>query len=153
MPQDTNLPPLLKHANRMMLLLHNAGVAIGPPHILVVPGRTSGEPRPTPVSIVSLDGDRYVVAGRRMSWVKNVRAARAGSIQRGRRREPVRFTEMEPHERGPVLRAYWHQHSQGRKIAAQIFEAGPDASADDFAEAAPRCAVFRLDPVTDERAA
>jgi deazaflavin-dependent oxidoreductase (nitroreductase family) len=110
-----------------------------------VPGRKSGEPRPTPVSIVTLDGSRFVVAGQRMGWVKNVRAASEGTIRHGRRVERVRFVELDSSDRGPVLRAYWHQHSQGRKIAAQIFEAGPDARADDFAAAAPRCVVFRLD--------
>ncbi|PPF41694.1 deazaflavin-dependent nitroreductase [Rathayibacter sp. AY1E8] len=145
MPQDKNLPPFLKYANRVIVFLNNIGITTGPPHVLTVVGRVSGEPRSTPVSIVVVDGARYVVAGQKMSWVKNVRAAGRGEIQRGRRREAVNFTEMTLEQRGPILSAYWHQHSQGRKVAAQIFEVGPEASAADFAAAAPRCAVFRLD--------
>jgi deazaflavin-dependent oxidoreductase (nitroreductase family) len=139
------LPRLLKHGNRLIIFLHRVGLPAGPPRILTVRGRVSGEPRSTPVSIVNLDGSRYVVAGRRMEWVKNVRAAGHGHIQRGRRREHVAFAELPEHQRGPVLRAYWHQHSQGRKVAARIFEVGDSAGPDDFAAAAPRCAVFRLE--------
>ncbi|NQX17995.1 nitroreductase family deazaflavin-dependent oxidoreductase [Rathayibacter sp. VKM Ac-2857] len=146
-----DLPPLLKYGNAAVKLLNRLGVPAGPPRILTVRGRVSGQPRSTPVSIVTLEGARYVVAGRRMEWVKNVRAAGEGEIQRGRRRERVTFTELPEEQRGPVLRAYWHQHSQGRKVAARIFEAGENAGPDDFVAAAPRCAVFQLATITLDR--
>lgn len=142
-----DLPPMLKYGNAAVKILNRLGIPAGPPRILTVRGRVSGEPRSTPVSIVTLNGARYVVAGRRMDWVKNVRAAGEGELQRGRRHEKVSFTELPEDQRGPVLRAYWHQHSQGRKVAARIFEAGENAGADEFEAAAPRCAVFRLAPI------
>ncbi len=138
-----DLPPMLKYGNRLVMFLNRAGLAAGPPRILTVPGRVSGEPRSTPVSIVNLEGSRYIVAGQRMEWVKNVRAAGQGELQHGRKREYVTFAELPELERGPILRAYWHQHSQGRKIAARIFEAGDGAGPDDFEAAAPRCVVFQ----------
>jgi deazaflavin-dependent oxidoreductase (nitroreductase family) len=141
-----DLPRLLKYGNAVVKFLNRLGIPAGPPRILTVRGRISGQPRSTPVSIVTLDGSRYIVAGRRMEWVKNVRAAGEGEIERGRRREKVTFTELPEEQRGPVLRAYWHQHSQGRKVATRIFEAGENAGPDEFAAAAPRCAVFRLEP-------
>lgn len=146
MPDSLHLPAWLKPANRVLIFLHNAGLPLGTPYILTVPGRTSGEPRSTPVSIVKIDCNRYVLGSQRVSWVKNLRAADTGLIQRGRKREEVRFSEMKPSERGPVLSAYWHQHSQGRKVAAQIFEVGDGATSDDFVAAAERCAVFRIYP-------
>ena len=145
-----DLPPMLKYGNALVKLFHRIGLPIGPPRILTVRGRISGQPRSTPVSLVALDGGRYVVAGRSMEWVKNVRAAGEGELQHGRRREQVTFTELPEHERGPVLRAYWHQHSQGRKVAARIFEVGDDAGPDDFAAAAPRCVAFRLEAPRSE---
>lgn len=144
MPQRGAFPWWLKTANRLILFLDRIGLPIGPPHILTVPGRTSGTPRSTPVSIVMIKGDRYLVAAPSASWVKNVRAAGHGEVRRGRRRENVTLSELPPAERGPVLRAYWHQHPQGRPIAARLFELDPDASADDFEAVAPRCPVFRL---------
>jgi deazaflavin-dependent oxidoreductase (nitroreductase family) len=145
MTSRPELPRMLKYGNRMVIFLNRVGLAAGPPRILTVRGRVSAEPRSTPVSIVDVDGSRYVVAGKRMEWVKNVRAARHGEIQRGRKRELVSFAELPEDQRGPILRAYWHQHSQGRKVAARIFEVGDGAGPDDFAAAAPRCAVFKVE--------
>jgi hypothetical protein len=79
--------------------------------------------------------------------VKNVRAAGHGEIRRGRRREDVALTDVSAVDRGAVLRAYWHQHPQGRPVAARLFGLAPDATADDFEAVAPRCPVFRLDPI------
>ncbi|GAA2173116.1 nitroreductase family deazaflavin-dependent oxidoreductase [Agrococcus versicolor] len=146
MNRRPDLPPMLKYGNALVKLFNRLGIAAGPPRILTVPGRKSGEPRSTAVSLVALDGSRYVVAGRRMEWVKNVRAAGEGELKHGRRRERVAFTELPEEERGPILRAYWHQHSQGRKVAARIFEVGENAGPDDFAAAAPRCVAFRVEP-------
>lgn len=139
-------PWWLKHANHLILFLHRLGVPAGPPHVLTVPGRISGKARSTPVSVVILNGDRYLVAAPGASWVKNVRAAGRGEIRRGRRREEVALTELPPADRGPVLRAYWYQHPKGRPIAARLFDLAPTATAADFDAAAPRCPVFRCEP-------
>lgn len=145
MKTRSDLPPMLKYGNRMVMFFNRIGLPVGPPRILTVRGRISGQPRSTPVSIVKVDGSRYVVAGKRMEWVKNVRAAGQGDIYRGRQRESVAFCELSETQRGPILRAYWHQHSQGRKVAARIFEVGDDAGPDDFEAAAPRCVVFKIE--------
>ena len=147
MAQPEALPRWLKYANRLILFLHSVGLPAGPPMVLTVPGRTTGRPRSTPVSIVTLDGDRFLVAAPGASWVKNVRAAGHGEIRRGRRREDVALTDVSAVDRGAVLRAYWHQHPQGRPVAARLFGLAPDATADDFEAVAPRCPVFRLDPI------
>jgi len=92
-----------------------------------------------------LDGDRYIVSGESLSWVKNARAAGWGELLRGGRRERVKLTEIPAHERGPILRAFWHQVRGGRRFMAGLFGLPSDASADDFAAAAPRCPVFRIE--------
>ncbi|PPF85663.1 deazaflavin-dependent nitroreductase [Subtercola sp. Z020] len=136
---------MLKYGNFAVKLLNGIGIPAGPPRILTVRGRVSGQRRSTPVSIVNLNGSRYLVAGQRMEWVKNVRAAGKGEIKKGRKPEEVTFVELPENERGQILRAYWHQHSQGRKVAARIFEAGENAGPDDFEAAAPRCVVFKIE--------
>lgn len=38
------------------------GLKVGSQYLLTVPGRRSGEPRSTPISVASVDGQRYIVA-------------------------------------------------------------------------------------------
>ena len=57
------------------------------PVVLTVPGRKSGTPRSTPVTPMTVDGKRYVVAGfPGADWVRNVRAAGEVTLTRGRSR-------------------------------------------------------------------
>lgn len=143
---DKNLPWWLGPASRANVLLLRLGLRIGSQHVLFVPGRTSGRMRSTPVSLVTLDGARYIVSGQGMEWVKNARAAGWVMLERAGRRERATLSELAPAERGPILRAFWHQVPQGRPFIARLFGLPSDASADDFEAAAPRCPVFRLDP-------
>jgi hypothetical protein len=144
-PANT-LPWWLGPASRLNLLVLRLGLRIGTQHILSLPGRMTGRMRSTPVSAVTLDGVRYVVSGEGLAWVKNARVAGWGELLRARRRERVSLTELPPDERGPILRAFWHQVPAGRSFIARLFGLAPDASADDFEAAAPRCPVFRIGP-------
>jgi hypothetical protein len=132
--------------SRLNLLFLRLGFRIGTQHVLSVQGRKTGKTHSTPVSLVMLDGQRYIVSGESLSWVKNARAAGWGELLRGGRRERVKLTEIPSHERGPILRAFWHQVRGGRRFMAGLFGLPSDASADDFAAAAPRCPVFRVEP-------
>jgi hypothetical protein len=140
------LPWWLGPASRLNLLVLRLGLRIGTQHILSVPGRNTGRMRSTPVSLVTLDGVRYVVSGEGLAWVKNARAAGWGELLRARQRERVSLTELPPEERGPILRAFWYQVPAGRSFIARLFGLASDASADDFEAAAPRCPVFRIGP-------
>jgi hypothetical protein len=139
------LPWWLGPASRLNMLLLRAGLRIGSQHILTVPGRTSGRPRSTPVSLVTLDDVRYVVSGEGLAWVKNARAAGWAELFRAGRRERVGLTELPANQRGPILRAFWYQVPHGRPYIARFFGLAPVAGPDDFEAAAPRCPVFRID--------
>ena len=147
MSSHGKLPRWLGLANRTILFLHRIGLPIGPPHILTVRGRRTGQLRSTPVSIVTVDGDRYIVGSPDAAWVKNVRAAGRAEMSRGRRSKTIQLAEVPPEQRGRVLRTYWHQHPQGRPITANLLGLNGDATADDFEAVAPGCPVFRLDLV------
>ena len=140
-----NLPRWLGPASRVNMWLLRRGLRIGTQHVLSVPGRKSGLMRSTPVSFVTLDGARYIVSGEGLAWVANARASAWGTVERGRRKERVTLTEIAPAERGPVLRAFWHQVPHGRSFIARLFGLPPGATEDDFAAAAPRCPVFRVE--------
>ena len=77
-------------------------------YLLTVPGRVSGRPWSTPVSIVAEGDERWLVApsGER-NWVKNARAATTVELRRGRHRQSYRVEELDPADAVPVLRRYF----------------------------------------------
>ncbi|WP_176480469.1 nitroreductase/quinone reductase family protein, partial [Mycobacterium avium] len=80
-------PWWLKPANKLFIRLSRLGLSFGgeSPVVLTVPGRKSGAARSTPVTPLTLDGRRYVVAGfPGADWVANARAAKQATIARGR---------------------------------------------------------------------
>ena len=73
------LPSWLKGVNRVVMALQRVGFVVGTMHVLAVPGRRSGVYRSTPVSLMTVDGHRYIVAGLDdADWVLNARVAGRG---------------------------------------------------------------------------
>ena len=78
------------------------GISVMGSRVLVVRGRTTGEPRSVPVNLLELDGERYLVAPRgNTQWVRNVRAAGTAELRLGSRGEEVRLTEVPGRGPGP----------------------------------------------------
>ena len=129
---------------RMNVAVLRRGLAVGSQYLLTVRGRKSGAPRSTPISLVTLDGERYIVSAfSEADWVKNVRAAGEGSLTRGKHSEAVKLVELQVPERELVLRAFLQQVPGG----VRFFESPePDA----VAASASRYPVFRVDPVRGE---
>ena len=124
---------------RLNVAFLRRGLAVGSQHLLSVRGRKSGVIRTTPVSLVTVDGTRYLVAAfADADWVKNVRAAGAGSLSRGRDQETVGLVELPDSQRGPVLRAFLAQVRGGVRF---FDSADPDA----VVASAGRYPVFRVD--------
>ena len=93
------------------------GLTIGSQYLLTVPGRNTGEPRSTPVSIAVVDGERYIVAAfADAGWVANVRAAGRGMLMRGHKTEEIVLSEVPVEERGPILRAFLQQVRGGTRF-------------------------------------
>ena len=146
MGRSNSLPWWSRPASLVNTWLLRFGLRIGTQHILTVRGRKTGRMRRTPVSLVTLDGDRYIVSGEGLEWVANARAAGWGELYRAGRRERIGLTELPVDARPPVLRAFWHQVPHGRPFIARFFGLPGDAGPDEFEAAAPRCPVFRIDP-------
>lgn len=142
-------PWWLKPANKVFIQMSKLGMRFGgeSPVVLTAPGRKSGAPRSTPVTPMTLDGQRYVVAGfPGADWVKNVRAASEVTLTRGRKSERVRMVELSPQEAKPVLRAFPTEVPTGvgfMKRAGLVSEGRPE----EFEALAGRCAVFRFGPI------
>jgi deazaflavin-dependent oxidoreductase (nitroreductase family) len=111
-------------------------------HLLTVPGRTTGRPWSTPVSIVDDGSERWLVAlyGDR-NWVKNARAAGWVELRRGRRRERLAVVELSSKDAVPVLRRYYEL---GR-VTRPFFEVGLESTDHEWLAEAPRHPVFHLE--------
>jgi len=146
-PGKAEVPRFLKPANRLVVALQRAGLVIGPMRLLSVPGRESGRMRTTPVSPLTVGGQRYIVAvfeGAR--WVENARAAGWGVISRGRKRERVDLVELPPEERVLVLREVPREVPRAAWFLRQRYGISDDPDA--FAALAQRCSVFRTSSTT-----
>lgn len=139
------LPRWLPTVNRLVRLLQRMGLPLGTIHVLTVPGRTSGTPRPTPVSPLTVEGRRYVIAALPQSdWARNVRAAGSGELAYGRRRQRVTLSEVaDPDLRRTVVRAFPTEVPHGVPFFVRLgLVTGGDP--DEFAGIADRVAVFEL---------
>jgi deazaflavin-dependent oxidoreductase (nitroreductase family) len=137
--------PFTKHVfNRVVAWLTRLGVSVAGSRVLEVPGRKSGEPRRTPVNLMSFEGRRYLVAPRgHTQWVRNLRASGSGRLLVGRRAEDFSATELSDDEKPPLLRAYL---KRWKWEVGQFFGGvGPDAPDEDLRRIAPDHPVFRLD--------
>ncbi|WP_238420227.1 nitroreductase/quinone reductase family protein [Gordonia sp. 'Campus'] len=146
-PHTAKPPRWLKPMNKVLLVIKRFGGMKELP-VLIVPGRRSGKPRRTPLTVVDFNGGRYLLEGfPGADWARNVRAARglAQLSVRGRVSD-VHLYELPADQAVPVLRS-WPElaGTDGPKMmrdAGVIDDVTPDA----FAAAAGRCGVFRIDP-------
>jgi deazaflavin-dependent oxidoreductase (nitroreductase family) len=129
--------------NRIVAVLTRAGISVWGSRVLEVPGRKTGEPRRTPVNLLTLDGTRYLVAPRgNTQWVRNFRASGEGKLWLGKRAEPFTATELTDDEKPPVLRAYLKRWKA--EVGVFFGGVGPDSSEEDLRRIAPDHPVFRL---------
>ncbi len=119
------------------------GVALRHTYLLTVPGRKTGRPYSTPVTLVE-NGGRWLVApyGER-NWVKNARAAGWAELSRGTRKERFRIQELKPAESGGILRRYLEREP----VTRPFFEARPGDPIEAFEREAQLHPVFRLVPI------
>lgn len=93
--------------NRTIRRLTRMGVSVYGSRELRVRGRKSGEWRTTPVNLLTIDGERYLVAPRGVTqWVRNLRSSGTGELRVGRRVEPFRGEELADDVKAPILREY-----------------------------------------------
>lgn len=123
--------------------LTRAGISVLGSRVLEVPGRTSGQPRRTPVNLLVIDGARYLVAPRgHTQWVRNLRVSGTGRLLLGRRSEPFSAVEVADQDKPPLLRAYLKRW----KAEVGIFfgGVGADSTDEELLRIAPDHPVFRL---------
>ncbi len=111
--------------------------------VITTTGRSSGEPRSTPIELISSDGHLHVVGiyGAK-AWVLNLRANPACTVRAREGETAYTAVELSAAEGAPVLRTYLEES----KIVRDYQDVGPDASPEAMEAAAVGRPVFRLDP-------
>jgi deazaflavin-dependent oxidoreductase (nitroreductase family) len=130
--------------NRSVAALTRLGISVLGSRVLEVTGRKSGQPRHTPVNLLTLDGREYLVAPRgETEWVRNVRAADGQlTLLLGRRRDERVATEVTGAAKVPILRAYLRRWKA--EVGVFFEGVGPDSSDEALDAIGPRHPVFTL---------
>jgi deazaflavin-dependent oxidoreductase (nitroreductase family) len=129
--------------DRLVALLTRLGIDVAGSRVLEVRGRSSGEWRRTPVNLLSHEGGRYLVAPRgNTQWVRNLRAAGAGRLVKGRGVEEFTATELADAEKPPIIRAYLQRWKW--EVGSFFDGAGPDSPEDELRRISPDHPVFRI---------
>jgi deazaflavin-dependent oxidoreductase (nitroreductase family) len=109
--------------------------------LLTTTGRKSGRPRTRPVTLVDLDGERWLVSSYGdVGWVHNVRALARVVLRRGKRAESFRAEPVDAARAGSVLKVYVRQVP----VTAPYFDVKRSDPVDAFVAEADRHPVFRL---------
>ncbi len=129
--------------NRAVAVLTRSGISVLGSRELRVRGRKSGEWRSTPVNLLALEGEHYLVAPRgETQWVRNLRVAGEGELRLGRRTQVFDATELADADKVAVLRAYLKRWKA--EVGVFFQGVGADASESELLRIAPGHPVFRL---------
>jgi len=119
------------------------GLSVKGSRVLRVRGRKSGEWRSTPVNVLVLGDQRYLVAPRgETQWVRNLRVSGSGELLLGKKAEEFVAVELPEGEKPDLLREYLRRW----KTETGVFfdGVGPDSPEEDLRRIAPDHPVFRI---------
>jgi len=130
--------------NRSVAWLTRRGFSVWGSRVLAVRGRKSGEWRRTPVNVLTLEGDRYLVAPRgHVQWTQNMRVSGGGRLLLGKRVEEFTATEVGDDDKPDVLRAYLKRWKA--EVGVFFDGIGPDSTQEELRAISPKHPVFRID--------
>ncbi|HEX3794794.1 MAG TPA: nitroreductase family deazaflavin-dependent oxidoreductase [Acidimicrobiales bacterium] len=130
--------------NPFLNLMMRLGISVLGSRVLEHRGRRSGQLHHTPVNLLTIEGQEYLVSPRGESeWVRNVKAANGHLVLAiGRRRHIYTATEVPVADRVEILRTYLRRW----KFEVGMFfdGVGPDSTDEEFAAVAAQHPVFAL---------
>ena len=129
--------------NRTVAWLTRRGLSVWGSRVLAVRGRKSGEWRRTPVNLLTIDGERYLVAPRgHVQWTRNMRVAGGGQLLLGKRVEEFTAVEVGDDDKPVILRAYLKRWKA--EVGVFFDGVGPDSTDEQLRGIAPKHPVFRI---------
>ena len=132
--------------NRAVLLGARLGRDIDGVRELEVRGRRTGKPRRTPLKVVEVGRERYVVSLQGSSgWVRNLRSARTARLRFGREVEEVLATEIADEEKRRIALAYLATGSR-EETRQRLAWAAEGVGEEDARRGAATVPMFRLSP-------
>jgi deazaflavin-dependent oxidoreductase (nitroreductase family) len=140
-------PRAVSLLNPIARRLLSAGMPMGFNGLITVRGRTSGEPRTTPLAIIEHAGRRWVWSPwGEVHWVRNLRAAGEATVSVRRRRDVVRAVELDPAERVAFFRDVMGPVAKGIPFGVQFIRVLDGVDVTRPEEAADGRVVFELRP-------
>ena len=77
-----------------------AGLPMGANALVTIRGRTTGEPRTTPLAVINIDGRRWIWSPwGDVQWVRNLRVAGYATVTLRRQSEEFSAVELDPTQR------------------------------------------------------
>ncbi len=113
-------------------------------YILTTTGRKTGLARLTPVTLMSDEGERWIVAPYgAVGWVHNLRASGTATLERGGIVETITVTELSAEAAAPVLAEY---HARLKRLVGPFMDVPRSgASEAHFLAVADQHPVFQID--------
>jgi deazaflavin-dependent oxidoreductase (nitroreductase family) len=129
--------------NPMVAGLTKLGISVLGSRELRVRGRKTGEWRSNPVNLLTIDGQKYLVAPRgHTQWVRNLRVAGSGELRVGRRVESFTATELTDADKPAILREYLKRWKS--EVGVFFGGVGPDSPESELVRIAPDHPVFAI---------
>jgi deazaflavin-dependent oxidoreductase (nitroreductase family) len=151
----SHAPAVIRRSGAITNRLLGAGMPFGPNVLVTIRGRSSGQPRTTPIAVVDVDHRRFVMgAYGDVQWTKNLRAAGEAEIRHGGTTERVLARELTRAEAqdwfANTLGPYVRRQSAFFRVFAKGFfgSVAPDILGDPET-AAERRPVFELTAATE----
>jgi deazaflavin-dependent oxidoreductase (nitroreductase family) len=140
--EKPNLPGWLKLVNPVVMFLNRSGLPVGPMEVLTTTGRRSGKPISNPISVLTLDGERYICTVGDTNWVLNAQANPRVTLQRRRHRYTASLAEVPEADRAAILREFPVKIPGGVSFFRRAL--GISGTPESFEQSADRCRVFRI---------
>jgi len=136
--------PVERLFNRIFGFFVGLGLGFPYNYLLQVRGRKSGKIYSTPVNLLELRGQRFLVAPRgRTQWVRNAEADGEVTLKKGSTRQKYRLRPLTPAEKPEILKAYLDTF---RREVQRYFPVPAGSPLEAFAKLTESYPAFELQP-------
>jgi deazaflavin-dependent oxidoreductase (nitroreductase family) len=147
MTKTYRLTPITRVVNAIFSAMTRRGRGAEYRYVLTVQGRKSGVARSTPVDVMEVGGQRWLVAPYGdVNWVKNVRAAGQLDLSRGGSFSRWKAEEVQGLEAAPAIRRY----IKSVPVTRPYWEVASESSDEALSAASEHHPVFRLAPLPNK---